>query len=50
MEEQIRQIVLKQLQLIQEKSKMTVDAGELARLTEAMSGILNTADKMCLFD
>jgi len=46
MKEQIKEILLKQLQLLQEKSEKTEDATELAALTVAMSQILNSVDKM----
>lgn len=46
MKEQIKEILLKQLQLLQEKSEKAEDATELATLTVAMSQILNSIDKM----
>lgn len=46
MKEQIKEILLKQLQLLQEKSEKTEDVTELAALTVAMSQILNSVDKM----
>ena len=46
MKEQIKEILLKQLQLLQEKSEKAEDVTELATLTVAMSQLLNSADKM----
>ena len=46
MKEQIKEILLKQLQLLQEKSEKAEDVTELAALTVAMSQILNSVDKM----
>jgi hypothetical protein len=46
MKEQIKEILLKQLQLLQEKSEKAEDVTELAALTVAMSQLLNSVDKM----
>ena len=49
MNEQIKRILLKQLQLLQEKSEKTEDSGELARLTAAMAAILNRVAEMMTY-
>lgn len=42
----MKEILLKQLQLLQEKSEQTKDAKELAALSVAMASILNRVAEM----
>lgn len=46
MKDQLKEIILKQLQLLQEKSEQETDVHELTRLTDAMSGLLRSVEAL----